>query len=86
MFYLSNAPADTALTDLVAVVNARHIIEERFAEAKREVGLADYEIRSWDGWHRHITLVMLAHTWLKLIQHREREKKPMASLVELQLG
>jgi SRSO17 transposase len=85
-FYLSNAPEDVPLTDLVAVANARHSIEELLEKAKSEVGLADYEVRSWDGWHRHMTLVMLAHTWLKLIQHREREKKTAAELAEFQPG
>jgi SRSO17 transposase len=77
-FYLSNAPLDTALDDLVAVAHARHRIEDLFGEAKSEVGMADYEVRQWHGWHRHMTLVMLGHTWLKLVQHAQREKKPLA--------
>ena len=85
-FYLSNAPEGVPLTDLVAVANARHSIEELLEEAKSELGLADYEARSWDGWHRHMTLVMLVHTWLKLIQHHEREKKPAAELADFQLS
>jgi len=74
-FYLSNAPHDTPLTHLVGVALARHSIEDLFGEAKGEVGMADYEVRHWHGWHRHMTLVLLAHTWLKLIQHQQREKK-----------
>jgi SRSO17 transposase len=35
-------------------------VEECFEAAKQEVGLADYEVRSWRGWHRHVTLAMLA--------------------------
>lgn len=77
-FYLSNAPLDAPLNDLVMVIHARHRIEDLFGEAKSEVGMADYEVRHWHGWHRHMTLVMVAHTWLKLAQHREREKKPAA--------
>jgi SRSO17 transposase len=50
------------------------------------VGLADYDVRHWHGWYRHITLVLLAHTWLKLIQHHEREKKRCARLVDFQPG
>jgi SRSO17 transposase len=73
-FYLSNAPADAALEDLVAVAQVRHVIELLIQEAKSEVGLADYEVRHWRAWYRHITLTMLAHTWLKLIQHHQREK------------
>jgi SRSO17 transposase len=74
-YHLSNAPADTPLADLVTVALAHHSIEQLLAEAKGEVGLADYEVRHWHGWYRHVTLVLLAHTWLQLIQHREREKK-----------
>lgn len=83
-FYLSNAPDDSSLLDLVAVALSRHPIEELFEEAKSEVGMADYEVRHWHSWHRHMTLVMLAHTYLKLIQYQQREKKPIAPLVELQ--
>jgi len=83
-FYLSNAPSDTEIVDLVAVALSRHPIEELFEEAKSEVGMADYEVRHWHSWHRHMTLVMLAHTWLKLIQHQQREKKSIARLVELE--
>jgi SRSO17 transposase len=74
-YHLSNAPADTPLVELVTVALANHPIEQLLEEAKGEVGLADYEVRHWHGWYRHITLVLLAHTWLKLIQHHEREKK-----------
>lgn len=74
-YHLSNAPADTPLIELVTVALAQHPIEQLLEEAKGEVGLADYEVRHWHGWYRHVTLVLLAHTWLKLIQHREREKK-----------
>jgi SRSO17 transposase len=85
-FYLSNAPSDSPLVDLVAVALSRHPIEDLFEEAKSEVGMADYEVRHWHSWHRHMTLVMLAHTWLKLIQHQHREKKSTAHLVELESG
>jgi SRSO17 transposase len=83
-FYLSNAPAQTPLEELVGVALSRHPIEVLIEEAKGEVGMADYEVRHWHGWHRHMTLVLMAHTWLKLLQHDQREKKPVADLVELQ--
>ena len=74
-FYVSNAPAQTPLAELVAVALSRPPIEVLLEEAKGEVGMADYEVRHWHGWHRHMTLVMMAHTWLKLLQHDQREKK-----------
>lgn len=85
-FYLSNAPEETSLLTLATVAVSRHPIEELLEEAKGEVGMADYEVRHWHGWYRHMTLVMLAHTFLKLLQQRQREKKPAARLVELQPG
>ena len=45
--------------------------------------MADYEGRHWHGWHRPMPLVLLAHTWLKLLQHAQREKKSAAHLAEL---
>jgi SRSO17 transposase len=74
-YHLSNASADTPLVELVTVALAQHPIEQLLKEAKGEIGLARDEVRHWHGWYRNVTLVLLAHTWLKLIQHREREKK-----------
>lgn len=83
-FWLSNAPAQTTIVELVSVALSRHPIETLIEDAKSEVGMADYEVRHWHGWHRHMVLVMMAHTWLKLIQHDQREKKSSSLLVELQ--
>lgn len=83
-YALSNAPADTPLTELAAVALARHPIEHLLKEAKGEAGLADYEVRHWHSWYRHITLSLVAHTWLSLIRHDQREKKPVALLDEFQ--
>ena len=43
-------------------------MEIGFEEAKGEVGLAHYEVRSWDGWYRHITLALFAHAFLAAIR------------------
>ena len=74
--------SDTTLVELAGVALTRHSIEQLLEEAKGEIGLADYEVRHWHGCYRHITLALLAHTFLKLIQHDQREKKPFAGLVE----
>jgi SRSO17 transposase len=79
--FVSNAPPETTLVELAAVALTRHSIEQLIEEAKGETGLADYEGRHWHGWYRHITLSLLAHTFLKVIQHDQREKKPFARLV-----
>lgn len=56
--------AETSLATLARIAGQRWAIEECFEVAKQEVGLADYEIRSWHGWSRHITLAMLALAFL----------------------
>src|SRR5918992_1611641 len=59
-YYLVFAPTDTPLAELVRAIGARWTIEDVFKLAKRQVGLDQYEVRSWIGWHRHITLALLA--------------------------
>src|SRR3954452_10763432 len=63
-YYVVSGPAETSLATLARVAGRRWAIEECFEVAKLEVGLADYEIRSWHGWYRHITLAMLALAFL----------------------
>jgi SRSO17 transposase len=63
-YYLSNAPADTRLETLAQKASQRWSIEQCLEEGKGETGLDEYEVRSWDSWHRHITLSMMAHAWL----------------------
>jgi SRSO17 transposase len=67
-FYLTVAPPGTTLADLVRVAGMRWTIEEGFEAAKGEVGLDQYEVRSWTGWHRHITLAMLALAFLTVVR------------------
>jgi hypothetical protein len=50
------------------VAGTRWTIEECFEAAKGEVGLDQYEVRSWTGWHRHITLAMLALAYLTVLR------------------
>lgn len=59
-YYLVDAPTATALTAIVRAIGARRTIEEVFALAKQRVGLDEYEVRSWTGWHRHTILALLA--------------------------
>jgi len=59
-YTLSNAPGEVSLAVLVRVHAERHRIEQVFEEAKGETGLAHYEVRSWVGWHHHMTLSLLA--------------------------
>jgi SRSO17 transposase len=67
-YFVSNAPPDTPLWLLVQVAAARHHVEELLEEARSHVGLAEYEVRHWHSWYRHMTLAMMAHTWLTLFE------------------
>lgn len=71
--YLSNAPGHTPVTALVRVAGMRWPIETAFEESKGGVGLDHYEVRSWLGWHHHMTLCLLAHHFL--VRARQRVKK-----------
>jgi SRSO17 transposase len=75
--YLSHAPADTLLTMLVRLSGMRWPIETCFEDGKQYLGLGDYEVRSWRGWHHHMTLVILAHFFLVRACHRLK-KPPQA--------
>ena len=68
--YLSNAPAGTPQATLVRLSGMRWPIERCFEEGKQHLGLGDYEVRSWRGWHHHTTLVILAHFFLVRLQCR----------------
>ena len=63
-YYLSNAPADTAVGEFAWASGMRWPIELSLAECKSEVGLDEYECRTWPGWHHPMTLVLLAHHFL----------------------
>jgi SRSO17 transposase len=68
-YALSNAAADVPLEELVRVRFTRHRIEEMFGAGKGEVGLGQYEVRSWVGWHHHMTLSLLA-LWFLCCERR----------------
>ena len=61
-------PKQTTLKEMARVAGTRWAIEESFETAKGEVGLDQYEVRSWTGWYRHITLAMLAHAYLTVMR------------------
>jgi SRSO17 transposase len=66
--YVVFAPEDTPLEDLARVAGSRWQVEVAFEAAKGEVGLDHYEVRSWDGWYRHVTLALFAHAFLSAIR------------------
>ncbi len=74
--YVCFVPDGTALADLARVAGCRWTVEIYFEAAKQEVGLAQYEVRSWTGWHRHVTLACLDHAFLTVV--RARGHDPLA--------
>ena len=66
--YIAFAPADSDLGALVRIAGMRWTVEERIQTAKGEVGLDHYEVRSWTGWYRHITLAMWAGAFLSVVR------------------
>jgi SRSO17 transposase len=69
-YYVASGPRRTSLAQLAQVAGARWAVEESFETAKGEVGLDQYEVRSWQGWYRHITLCLLAHAYLTVTRAR----------------
>lgn len=67
-FYLCCAPPDAGAAELAAAAGRRWAIESCFEAAKQETGLDEYEVRSWQGWHRHVTLSMLALAFLAAVR------------------
>jgi len=63
-YYVVLGPVGTPLAEMVRAAGRRWAIEESFETTKGEVGLDHYEVRSWTGWYRHITLALLAHAFL----------------------
>ena len=72
-YYLAFAPSSTTLSKVVQAAGSRWAIEVAFEMAKGEVGLDHYEVRSWVGWYRHITLAMLAHAFLTVVTAHEKK-------------
>jgi len=72
-YYLSNGTFDIELADFVRVAKAEHRIEECIQRSKSEAGLADYEVRTWRGWHHHQTLSLIA-TWFLVTETRRGKK------------
>ena len=72
--YLSNAPVHTPLLTLAQVGAKRWPIETEFQLEKNETGLDEYEVRSWQGWHHHITMALLAGILLLSLQREWGEK------------
>lgn len=81
--FLSNAPIDIALTTFVWLSGMRWPIETCFEEGKQEIGLGDYQVRSWTGWHHHMTLCILAHFFLVRLKLNMQDEAPALTLPQV---
>lgn len=79
-YYISNADAETPLATLALVACTRCQVEEFFEDCKGYLGMAEYETRSWVGWHHHMTLVALAHLFVTLVRRRLQRNVPELTL------
>jgi SRSO17 transposase len=75
-YVLVFARTGTTLQELVLVIGTRWTVEQCFEVGKDEVGLDEYEVRSWQGWYRHITLCMLAQAFLTVLRAQSTEQEP----------
>jgi SRSO17 transposase len=84
-FYLSNAPETIATARLARMCGMRWPIELTFEVGKDELGMDQYETRSWQGWHHHMALVMVAHHFLVWARQMLEEKAPALTLCQVRL-
>jgi SRSO17 transposase len=75
-YVLVFARRGTPLQEMVDVIGARWTVEQCFEVGKGEVGLDEYEVRSWQGWYRHITLCMVAQAFLTVVRAQSGEPEP----------
>jgi SRSO17 transposase len=82
----TNAPKEMSSEELAYMQGQRHWIERGFEDAKSQLGMADYEVRKWRGWHHHMAMVALAMLFLLKERVEHEESAPMLSardIVEL---
>ena len=79
-YYLSNAEPDTPLETMALVTGVRWRVEEFFEDGKGQLGMAQYEARSWTSWHHHMSLVALAHLYVTQTRRDLKRKVPDLTL------
>jgi SRSO17 transposase len=84
-YYLCNAPEAINTLRLVRMSGMRWPIELTFEVGKDDLGMDQYETRSWLGWHHHMTLIMLAHQFLVWVRVQWQELAPALTLAQVQL-
>ncbi|HEY2304680.1 MAG TPA: IS701 family transposase [Streptosporangiaceae bacterium] len=75
-YWLSDLPEDTPIDELARLAKIRWRIEHDYRELKTGLGLAHFEGRSWTGWHRHVTLAVLAQAFATMIRTGPKAPAP----------
>ena len=78
--YLCNAPADTPYSELARIAGMRWPVETALEDGKDDLGMDEYMVRSWIGWHHHMTEVILAHHFLVRVQQRLEGEAPALTI------
>ena len=79
-YYVSNAEPEVPLETMALVTGVRWRVEEFFEDGKGQLGMAQYEARSWTSWHHHMSLVALAHLFVTQTRRDLRRKVPELTL------
>jgi len=82
-YQFSNASEDTSIERLGQMSCSRYWIERAFQDAKGNAGMADYQVRSWTGWHHHMVMTMLAMLFILDMQIKWGKKAPMLSVMDV---
>jgi hypothetical protein len=84
-YSLSNASADTSVTKLASMQAQRFWIERAFQDAKSHIGMAQYQARKWQSWHRHMALVMMAMQFMLETRIKHAESYLLLSCYDIQI-
>ncbi len=84
-YSLSNAPLSTSLSRLAYMQRQRYWVERAFQEAKNEAGIDEYQTRSWQAWHHHMALVMMALLFLLRERQLQKEALPLLSARDVKI-
>lgn len=80
---LCNAPSGTSVHDLAKMQGERFFVERTFKDAKSTLGMAEYQVRKWNGWHHHMGLVMVATMFLAKERLALRETADLLSCADV---
>lgn len=82
-YSISNAPAKTSTKKLAYMQSQRHFVERAFQDGKSELGMAQYQARSWEAWHRHMSIVMMAMLFVVKKKAYMRETFPFVTVSDI---